>query len=136
MSETQATSIRVLVIDDHRTMRQIVRRLLGQIGIHDVEDAEDGAAALKLLHSPQAKQPDLIICDLHMEKMDGMDFCNKLRHDKNEVLRTIPVIILTGEQDTFVHDVTRQVGATMVLVKPVSASDLKERIEAAVGFAI
>ncbi len=74
MSETQATSIRVLVIDDHRTMRQIVRRLLGQIGIHDVEDAEDGAAALKILHSPQAKQPDLIICDLHMEKMDGMDF--------------------------------------------------------------
>ena len=136
MSETQATSIRVLVIDDHRTMRQIVRRLLGQIGIHDVEDAEDGAAALKLLHSPQAKQPDLIICDLHMEKMDGMDFCNKLRHDKNEVLRTIPVIILTGEQDAFVHDVTRQVGATIVLVKPVSASDLKERIVAAVGFAI
>ena len=136
MSETQATSIRVLVIDDHRTMRQIVRRLLGQIGIHDVEDAEDGAAALKMLHSPQAKQPDLIICDLHMEKMDGMDFCNKLRHDKNEVLRTIPVIILTGEQDTFVHDVTSQVGATLVLVKPVLAGDLKERIEATVGFTI
>ncbi len=52
------------------------------------------------------------------------------------MLRTIPVIILTGEQDTFVHDVTRQVGATMVLVKPVSAGDLKERIEATVGFTI
>lgn len=136
MSETQATSIRVLVIDDHRTMREIVRRLLGQIGIQDVESAEDGAAALKLLHSPQAQHPDLIICDLHMEKMDGMDFCSKLRHDKNEALRAIPVIILTGEQDTFVHDVTRQVGATMVLVKPVSAGDLKERIETAVGFTI
>jgi CheY-like chemotaxis protein len=136
MSLTQATSIRVLVIDDHRTMREIVRRLLGQIGIQDVEGAEDGAAALKLLHSTQAQPPDLIICDLHMEKMDGMDFCSKLRHDKNEALRAIPVIILTGEQDTFVHDVTRQVGATMVLVKPVSASDLKERIEAAVGFTI
>ena len=136
MSETQATSISVLVIDDHRTMRQIVRRLLGQIGIQDVADAEDGEAALEMLHSPQAKDPDLIICDLHMEKMDGMDFCNKLRLDKNEVLRAIPVIILTGEQDTFVHDVTRQVGATMVLVKPISAGDLKERIEAAIGFTI
>ncbi len=136
MSETQATSISVLVIDDHRTMRQIVRRLLGQIGIQDVADAEDGEAALEMLHSPQAKEPDLIICDLHMEKMDGMDFCNKLRLDKNEVLRAIPVIILTGEQDTFVHDVTRQVGATMVLVKPISAGDLKERIEAAIGFTI
>ncbi len=136
MSETQATWISVLVIDDHRTMREIVRRLLGQIGIQDVADAEDGEAALEMLHSPQAKDPDLIICDLHMEKMDGMDFCNKLRLDKNEVLRAIPVIILTGEQDTFVHDVTRQVGATMVLVKPISAGELKERIEAAIGFTI
>jgi CheY-like chemotaxis protein len=110
--------------------------LLGQIGIQDVADAEDGEAALEMLHSPQAKDPDLIICDLHMENMDGMDFCNKLRLDKNEVLRAIPVIILTGEQDTFVHDVTRQVGATMVLVKPISAGDLKERIEAAIGFTI
>lgn len=110
--------------------------MLGQIGIQDVADAEDGEAALEMLHSPQAKDPDLIICDLHMEKMDGMDFCNKLRLDKNEVLRAIPVIILTGEQDTFVHDVTRQVGATMVLVKPISAGDLKERIEAAIGFTI
>ncbi len=136
MSETQATSISVLVIDDQKTMRQIVRRLLGQIGVQDVADAEDGEAALEMLHRPLAKKPDLIICDLHMEKMDGMDFCNKLRLDKNEVLRAIPVIILTGEQDTFVHDVTRQVGATMVLVKPISADDLKAQIEAAVGFTI
>ena len=68
--------------------------------------------------------------------MDGMDFCNKLRLDKNEVLRSIPVKIRTGERDTFVHDVTRQVGATMVLVKPISAGDLKAQIEAAVGFTI
>ncbi len=136
MSETQATSIRVLVIDDYRTMRQIVRRLLGQIGVQDVAGAEDGEAALERLHSPQAKEPDLIICDLHMDKMDGMDFCSKLRLVKNEVLRAIPVIILTGEQDIFVHDVTRQVGATMVLVKPISAGDLKAQIEAAVGFSI
>ena len=136
MSETQATWISVLVIDDHRTMREIVRRLLGQIGVQDVAGAEDGEAALERLRSPQAKEPDLIICDLHMDKMDGMDFCSKLRLVKNEVLRAIPVIILTGEQDIFVHDVTRQVGATMVLVKPISAGDLKAQIEAAVGFSI
>ncbi len=136
MSETQATWISVLVIDDHRTMREIVRRLLGQIGVRDVADAEDGAAAREMLHSPQAKEPDPIVCDLHMEKMAGMDVCNTLRHDKNEGLRAIPVIIPTGEQDTFVHDVSRQVGATMVPVKPISAGDLEAQIEAAVGFTI
>ena len=118
-------------------MREILRHLLGQIGVRDVANAENGEAPpLDMLHSPRAKEPDLIICDLHMEKMDGMDFCNRLRHDKNDVLRAIPVIILTGEQDTFVHDVTRQVGATTVLVKPISAGDLEAQIEAAVGFTI
>ena len=136
MTETETSSIRVLVVDDQRTMRQIVRRLLSQIGVRDVDDAEDGEVALEKLRSPTADKPDIVICDLHMEKMDGMDFCNHVRRDRNDVIRAIPIIILTGEQDTFVHDVTKQVGATTVLVKPVSASDLKVQIEAAVGFAI
>ncbi len=136
MTETETSSIRVLVVDDQRTMRQIVRRLLSQIGVRDVDDAEDGEVALEKLRSPTADKPDIVICDLHMEKMDGMDFCNHVRRDRNDVIRAIPIIILTGEQDTFVHDVTKQVGATTVLVKPVSAGDLKAQIEAAVGFAI
>ena len=136
MTETVDSSIRVLVVDDHRTMRQIIRRLLGQIGVHDVDDAEDGEQALEKLRNPTADRPDIVICDLHMENMDGMDFCNHVRRDKNDAIRAIPVIILTGEQDPFVHDVTKQVGATTVLVKPVSAGDLKIEIEAAVGFAI
>jgi CheY-like chemotaxis protein len=136
MTETETTSIRVLVVDDQRTMREIIRHLLGQIGVHDVDDAEDGEQALEKLHNPTADTPDIVICDLHMEKMDGMDFCNHVRRDKNDTIRAIPVIILTGEQDTFVHDVTKQIGATTVLLKPVSAGDLKAQIQAAVGFTI
>ncbi len=136
MVETETNSIRVLVVDNQRTMRAIIRRLLSQIGVHDVDDAEDGEQALEKLHHPTADMPDVVICDLHMEKMDGLDFCNHMRRDKNDVIRAIPVIILTGEQDTFVHEVTKQVGATMVLVKPVSAEDLKIQIQAAVGYTI
>jgi CheY-like chemotaxis protein len=97
MTESEGSSLRALVIDDQRTMREIVRRLLSQIGLHDVDDAEDGAQALEKLHIPTADKPDVIICDLYMEKMDGMDFCNHLRRDKNDDIRHIPVIILTGE---------------------------------------
>ncbi|MCH8189173.1 MAG: response regulator [Proteobacteria bacterium] len=136
MTETETSSIRVLVVDDQRTMREIIRRLLGQIGVRDVDDAEDGEQALEKLHNPTAEKPDIVICDLHMDKMDGMDFCNHVRRDKNDAIRGLPIIILTGEQDTFVHDVTKQVGATTVLVKPVSAEDLKTQIEAAIGFTI
>ena len=136
MTDKVDSSIRVLVVDDQRTMREIIRRLLGQIGVHDVDGAENGEQALEKLLNPTADKPDIVICDLHMEKMDGMDFCNHVRRNKNEAIRNIPVIILTGEQDPFVHDVTKQVGATTVLVKPVSAGDLKTQIEAAVGFTI
>ena len=71
MTETETNSIRVLVVDDQRTMRQIIRRLLSQIGVRDVDDAEDGEQALKKLRSPTADKPDIVICDLHMEKMDA-----------------------------------------------------------------
>ncbi len=136
MTETETSSIRVLVVDDQRTRREIIRRFLSQIGVDDVDDAEDGERALEKLHHPTTDKPDIIICDLHMEKMDGMDYCTRVRRDKNDVIRGLPIIILTGELDTFVHNVTKQVGATTVLVKPVSASDLKTQIEAAVGFTI
>ena len=136
MTDTDGNSIRVLVIDDQRTMREIIRRLLSQIGVRAVDDAADGAQALEKLHVPTSDKPDVIICDLYMEKMDGMDFCNHIRREKDDEIRNIPVIILTGEQDTFVHDVTKQVGAVTVLIKPVSAADLKTQIEAAVGFTI
>ncbi len=136
MTKTENSSIRVLVVDDQRTMREIIRRLLSQIGVHDVDDAEDGEQALAKLHNPTTDKPDIVICDLHMEKMDGMDFCNHVRRDRNDVIRGLPIIILTGERDTFVHDVTKQVGATTLLVKPVSAGELKAQIEAAVGFTI
>ena len=136
MTATEANSLRVLVVDDQRTMRSIIRRLLNQIAVHEIDEAEDGEQALELLHNPTGEKPDIVICDLHMENMDGMDFCNHLRRDKNDEIRHIPVIILTGEQDTFVHSVTKQVGATTVLIKPVSAGDLKTQIEAAVGFTI
>ena len=134
--ETETHSIRVLVVDDQRTMRKIIRQLLNQIGVQDVDDAEDGEQALEKLHHPTNDKPDIVICDLHMAKMDGLEFCNHVRRDKNEDIRAIPIIVLTGEQDTFVHDVTKQVGAATVLVKPVSAGELKTQIQAAVGFTI
>ncbi len=71
-----------------------------------------------------------------MAKMDGMDFCSRVRRDKNDTVRGLPIIILTGEPDTFMHDVIEHAGAAMVRVKPVSAEDLKTQIEAAIGFTI
>ena len=81
MTRPDEASIRVLVVDDQRTMRSIIRQLLGRVGISNVSEAEHGEQALAMMRDPLADTPDAIICDLHMERMDGMAFCNKLRRN-------------------------------------------------------
>ena len=134
MSGRAAQAIRVLVVDDQRAMRSIVRNLLSQNNISQVTEAEDGVEAMRSLLDFKQPKPDVIICDLHMEKMDGMEFCNKLRLSKQDAIRSIPVLILTGERDQMPLEVARQVGATAVLAKSISAPDLCQHIESAVGF--
>ena len=126
--------INVLIVDDQKTMRKIVRQLLSQQGFKQVTEAEDGAEALRLMeiHEHQENAFDVIICDLYMDGMDGLQFANALRRAKINT----PILILTGESDIFMHGVTKQAGATKVLVKPISGSDLAREIEAAVGFAL
>ena len=126
--------IRVLIVDDQRTVRKIVRGLLSQAGINDVVEAEDGAAAMQFLEAPQSDLPDIVICDLHMERVDGMDFCNRIRRHKRSEISGIPVLILTGDSDTMLHEVSRQVGAAKVLTKPISSPDLAREIHQAIGF--
>ena len=132
MSEFKAGQVRVLVVDGQRGMRSILRQLLAQIGIEDVIEAGNGEEALEIIDRPETVGPDVIICDLHLDKLDGMELCNMFRRDKDRIM---PIIIVTGESDEFVHEVARQVGAVEVLTKPVSAPDLLVQIQTAVGYA-
>ncbi|MEE8548787.1 MAG: response regulator [Alphaproteobacteria bacterium] len=132
MSEFKAGQVRVLVVDGQRGMRSILRQLLAQIGIEDVLEAANGEEAIEIIDRAEHAQPDVIICDLRLDKVDGLELCNMFRRDKD---RITPIIIVTGESDEFLHEVARQVGAVEVLTKPVSAPDLLEQIQAAIGFA-
>ena len=61
MSVEETESIRVLVVDDQRSMRAIIRRLLGQVGIKDVVEAANGDEAFAFLRSPTDRDPDVIV---------------------------------------------------------------------------
>ncbi|MCH7944387.1 MAG: response regulator [Proteobacteria bacterium] len=115
-------------------MRAIIRQLLGRVGISNVSEAEHGEQALAMVRSPTADIPDVIICDLHMQTMDGMEFCNQLRRSEDARHRAIPILILTGDEDEMLHAVSRQVGAAKILMKPIAANDLLTEIRAVVGF--
>lgn len=124
--------LRVLIVDDQKTMRMIVRGLLKKIGITDVSEAESAAQVLKLLREPNAGQFHLIISDLHMADGSGIDLCNQIRLDKGLRALRIPILLLTGESDSMLLDVARQVGVAKVLKKPVSIAELKAAIQAVV----
>ena len=135
MSNTEVDPLRVLIIDDQKTMRSIVRGLLLRVGIDSVSEAESGEEALARLRDQHASFPDVIICDLHMERMDGLEFCNTIRRSKDLRNSGVPILMLTGDKDPFLHEVSTQVGALSVLTKPVTAEELKAQIMQAVGYA-
>ncbi|MBT5107657.1 MAG: response regulator [Rhodospirillaceae bacterium] len=129
-----AGELRVLIIDDQEIMRKIIRRLLRESAITNVAEAENGLEGLEQLANPQIENPDVILCDLHMDVMSGTEFIHKLRRHKSLANPDVPVIVLTGESNDMVLDVAIQVGASAVLQKPFPPEDLRAAIEAAVGF--
>lgn len=134
MNQAVDCPLRVLVIDDQKTMRSIVKSMLNSIGIKASTALPGGEEALAFLADPNTRFPDVIICDLHMENMDGLEFCNAVRRNRAYANRGVPILILTGDRDPLLHEVSKQVGAVTVLTKPVTIECLRSEIEAAVGY--
>jgi two-component system chemotaxis response regulator CheY len=126
--------IHVMVIDDQMSMREIVKRLLASVHITRVTEAGDGDDALELLRGRHDVDPDVIICDLYMKKMDGVPFLHALRQAHDGFFRDTPVLILTSETKDSVLDMVRRVGASRILRKPISAGALFEEIRQVLGF--
>ena len=121
---TLDTSVPVLVVDDSGTMVNILRTLLRQIGFVDVDDANDGAAALAQM---RRKRYGLVISDWNMEPMSGYDLLREVRRD--ESLKRTPFIMVTGEAKTEHVIAARRAGVNNYIVKPFNAQTLKSKIE-------
>jgi len=118
------TSVPVLVVDDSGMMVSILRNLLRQIGFVDVDDANDGAAALTQMRQ---KRYGLVISDWNMQPMSGYDFLREVRRD--ETLKRTLFIMVTGEAKTEHVIAVRRAGVNNCIVKPFNAQTLKTKIE-------
>uniref|UniRef100_A0A7C2K2F8 Response regulator n=1 Tax=candidate division WOR-3 bacterium TaxID=2052148 RepID=A0A7C2K2F8_UNCW3 len=107
----------ILIIDDSATIIMSLKTVLELHGFK-VESASNGKEALDKIKS--GLKPDLIITDLNMPVMDGMEFIKNVR----PVLRFIPILILTTESEVKKREEAKKLGATGWLVKPVSGVDL------------
>jgi CheY-like chemotaxis protein len=126
--------INVLIVDDHSNMRMIMREFLKSFGITSVHGADNGVAGMDWLSVPNNPSPDVILCDLHMEPMDGLEFSAKVRRGKTCADRDTPILLLTGERDAMVLEVAEQVGVNSVLLKPIAPQDLADEIGRANGY--
>ncbi len=111
----------VLIVDDEQTLRNFMRRNLEARGFR-VLTAADG---LEALHQFEQHQPDLIILDLLMPRLDGMEVLRRIRsHD------TVPIIVLTALDDEEDKITALEQGADDYLTKPFSVGELLARVHA------
>lgn len=123
-----AAALKVLVVDDQASVRQMTKLALQEIGCRHVHEAENGVVAFK-----QATiQPlDLIISDYNMPEMDGLGLLRAVRG--HQAVRKLPFILLTGRGDKELVMKAAQAGVNNYLVKPFTPAVLKEKIEQVLG---
>ena len=120
--------MRILVVDDDAEIRTFVRRIAEKEGFQ-VEEVADGKQALRSIRN---QQPDLIISDIFMPEMDGLELIRELRRK----FPTVPIIGMSGGGHwTFMNflPVVRRLGAVDVLAKPFKRPDLLAAIAKAMG---
>jgi len=113
---------RFLVVDDFSTMRRILRNLLKELGYTNVDEAEDGVAAL---HKLESQPYDFVITDWNMPNMDGLTLLRKIR--SSDKLKHLPVLMVTAEAKKENIIAAAQAGASGYIVKPFTAAVLAEK---------
>jgi len=119
-----AAKKKILVVEDERDVRDLVRYNLEQDGF-SVLEAEDGELALALV---RRERPALVILDIMLPGMSGLDICRVLRHD-DEIAR-VPVLMLTAKAAEVDKIVGLEVGADDYVTKPFSPRELLARVKA------
>lgn len=104
--------------------------LLLQLGIHQIHEARDGKAALVEVIK---FQQDLVLADIHMKPMDGLEFVKQLHALPNQQLAHIPVILITADTTKETISDALPLGIKGYMLKTPSIESLKAKIKAAVG---
>jgi twitching motility two-component system response regulator PilG len=126
-SSARLAGLKVLVIDDSKTIRRTAETLLAKEGC-EVFTAVDGFDALSKIAD---HQPDIVFVDIMMPRLDGYQTCSLIKH--NKVFRSIPVIMLSSKDGLFDRARGRIVGSEHYLTKPFTKDELLNAIETHVG---
>lgn len=118
---------KILIVEDDPLMRTFTCNILKRLGIMHLKECGDGTTALKAV---PVFQPDLILTDIHMKPMNGLEFVEKL--GRLHASR-IKVIFMSADSSRETFDAALPLGVVAYIVKPPRLSDLKSKIENALN---
>jgi two-component system chemotaxis response regulator CheY len=118
-------TLKALIVEDNAQMRALLRALLNSAGIKDIAEASNGRAAIDLLRE---RRSDLVLSDLAMKPMDGLEFTRHVRNHEHSPNPFVPIIMITGHTEKHRVEAARDAGVTEFLAKPITAQNLFTRI--------
>lgn len=121
--------IKALIVDDYQPMRNVLRMVLRDIGIREIEDAKNGREALSKLKDFRA---DVVITDYKMAPINGAELIRKIRAGYEGVDSHTPIIVVSAYTDMPVIQKARDAGMTEFLAKPVSTKLLYMRLRSVI----
>jgi len=117
----------ILIVDDYNTMIRILRNLLRQLGFSNIDEANDGVAALAKMRS---KDYALVISDASMMPMTGVELLQRVRADAR--LSATPFVMVANDNNEG-EDAARRGGTQSYIVKPFNAQSLKTKLVPVIG---
>ncbi len=118
--------LKVLLVDDNPHMRLMLTQILRSFGILRFAEASDGSEALAVL---RAQGADIVLTDLAMEPMDGIDFVKLLRNSPDSSSPMIPVIMVTGHLTLRSIQEARDAGVNEFVAKPITVKNIIGRLQ-------
>jgi len=125
MSGYDFENLNVLICDDSRQIRSLLKTFLSGFGVKHVYEASDADRAFQEM---QSIDPDLVITDWNMPPTSGLDFVKRLRLGDDSPNPYVPIIMLTGYTELYRVKQARDAGVTSFLAKPLSAQSLYKRL--------
>lgn len=113
--------IKILVVDDHPTVRKLLAEGFSVHGFKNVRVAENGKRALELLREESA---DIVVSDNNMPVMDGLELLTAVK--ENSVFKNIPFVLMSSDMPNYLQKTAARLGTAACLRKPVTPTQLTE----------
>ncbi len=130
MTDASISDLSVLIVEDNPDMQFLLKSMVREFGVQSIEVAHDGTSGLAAM---QLNPVDLVLCDVRMQPMGGLEFVTSVRGGHPGIEKSVPIILLTAHSDIGQVAEAGIIGVDGFVTKPVSADTLFKRIRAVVA---